>query len=102
MSENTIGLGSGPFSDTSPETQDMLNTISNVIGGNQRSALPSGLEDAAKQAGIEARDAKTIEDQQTIYKNYISKAANTETKQSFTSGTVKEFERIANNYRTQK
>tara|TARA_Y100000034_G_scaffold104896_1_gene131773 strand:+ start:437 stop:745 length:309 start_codon:yes stop_codon:yes gene_type:complete len=102
MSENTVGLGSGPFSDTSPEAQDMLNTISDVIGGNQRSALPSGLENVAKAAGVEARGAKTLEDQQSIYKKHISNATDTQTKQSFTSGTIKEFERIANSYRTRK
>ena len=80
----------------------MLNTISNVIGGKVGSALPGGLENAAKEAGLHARGARTIEDQQDIYKNAISKAADGRTKQSFTSGTVKEFERVANGWKNKK
>ncbi|MBC8442595.1 MAG: hypothetical protein H8D80_00230 [Proteobacteria bacterium] len=102
--ENTIGMGSGPFSgNNSPEQADMLNTISNVIAGNRdSSSLPNGLESVAKEAGIAARDAKTLEDQQNIYKSYISKAGSISDKQSWTNGTLKSFERIANGYRTKK
>jgi hypothetical protein len=99
--ENTIGMGNGPFSgNNSPDQEDMLNTISDVIAGNRQSALPQGLENVAKQAGLAARHSKTLEDQQNIYKNAISNAASNQTKQSWTNGTVKEFERIANGYRT--
>jgi hypothetical protein len=101
--ENTIGMGNGPFSgNNSPDQEDMLNTISDVIAGNRQSTLPQGLENAAKEAGLAARNSKTIEDQQNIYKSAISKAGSRNAKQSWTNGTVKEFERIANGYRTSK
>ena len=85
------------FTDTSPETQELLGDISNIIGGKQTGySLSSPMQRAAKAAGVEARTAKTIEGEQEIYKRHLNNSMKIgKSVAPPTSGDVTEWERLA-------
>jgi hypothetical protein len=89
--------GGGAFSTPDPA---LINDITNIMKNNQQSSLPSHLEQSAKQAGELAANARTLEDKQNIYKNYLSKSnsGNQET----TSKMVADWEKSAEYHRKNK
>ena len=89
----------GPFTDSSPANKSLLNDIES-ISSNQSITLPNHLLKSAKAAGELASNAKTLEDKQNIYKNYLSKsnAGN----QSTTKSQVKDWENAAEFFRNKK
>jgi hypothetical protein len=89
----------GAFTDTSPANQSLLNDIGNITS-SQPVTLPNHLLRSAKEAGELAANARTLEDKQIIYKNYLSKsnAGN----QSTTSSQVKDWENAAEFFRNKK
>lgn len=95
QNSTTFQGGDGAFSNPDPA---LINDITNVMRNNQQqSALPDHLAQSAKQAGELASNARTIEDKQTIYKNYLSKSnsGNQET----TSKMVADWEKAAEYHR---
>tara|TARA_Y100000593_G_C4214648_1_gene288608 strand:+ start:484 stop:798 length:315 start_codon:yes stop_codon:yes gene_type:complete len=91
--------GQGAFTDSSDANQSLINDISNVMNSTPPS-LPSHLQQSAKQAGELASNARTLEDKQNIYKNYLSKAngGNQET----SAKMVADWEKTAEFYRKNK
>ena len=89
----------GPFTDSSPANQSLLNDIESITS-SQPVTLPNHLLKSAKAAGELASNAKTLEDKQNIYKNYLSKsnAGN----QSTTKSQVKDWENAAEFFRNKK
>ena len=92
---NTIG----PFTDSSDANQSLINDISKITA-EEPTTLPDHLIRSAKAAGEMASNAKTLEDKQNIYKNYLSKsnAGN----QSTTKSQVKDWENAAEFFRNKK
>ena len=86
------------FTDTSPETQELLGDISKIIGGQkQGNGLTPQMHRSAVEAGTQARSAKTVESEQQIYKNHLKTASSIhhKTESPLTSGQVTDWERVA-------
>ena len=86
------------FTDTSPQSQDLLNDISGIIGGKEnKTGLSTHMQDTARQAGIAARGAKTVESEQEIYKTHLANATRVGSKSHAppTRGDVVNWERHA-------
>lgn len=90
------GIGDNIFSNPSDGMKDVIDAASNILRQGTQSSLPSDLQRAAQDAGRFASAAKTVEDQQKIYKTALNKAANG---RAFDTSTAQEFERIANQYK---
>ena len=85
------------FTDTSPETQELLGDISNIIGGNQTGySLSTSMQQSAKAAGVEARTAKTVEGEQEVYKRHLNNSMKVgKSVAPPTSGDVTQWEALA-------
>tara|TARA_Y100000296_G_C5124400_1_gene232092 strand:- start:562 stop:888 length:327 start_codon:yes stop_codon:yes gene_type:complete len=91
------------FTDTSPETQELLGDITNIIAGKQQSSLSTNMQKSAIQAGIDARTSKTLEGEQEIYKRHLKNASKIgKSNAPMTSGDVIQWERLAKQTRNSK
>ena len=86
----------GAFTDNGDANQSLINDISN-ISSNQEPSLPNHLANSAREAGRLASNARTLEDKQNIYKNYLSKSNNGS--QETTSKMVTDWEKAAEYHR---